>query len=56
MTKDLLVSPTTTKDYFSEEEEYTSPTKRGECDNEGCTNKRRDGSKYCQECSDKYHE
>ncbi len=25
------------------------------CKNEGCNNKRRNGSKFCQDCSDKHH-
>lgn len=42
--------------YFdSRSDEYTSKTKRGECMNEDCKNPRRDGSAFCQECSDKYH-
>ena len=57
MTEDLLVSSTTTiEDKKDKEEEYTSATKRGECSNEGCENKRRHGSAYCQECSDKHNE
>lgn len=34
-------------------EEYVSKTKLGECSND-CKNKRRHGSKFCQQCSDKY--
>ena len=34
--------------------EYTSKSKRHECKNQKCSNKRRNGSAYCQECSDKY--
>lgn len=33
---------------------YTSKTIRGECRNEDCDNLRRPGSKFCQECSDKF--
>lgn len=33
--------------------EYTSKTKRGECKNIECKNKRRHSSAYCQECSNK---
>ena len=33
-------------------EPYTSKSIRGECKNETCTNKRRNGSAYCQKCSD----
>lgn len=32
---------------------YTSKTKRSECIND-CKNPRKNGSKYCQECSDKH--
>ena len=32
-------------------EAYTSKSIRGECKNNGCINKRRDKSAYCQECS-----
>lgn len=31
---------------------YTSKTKRGECKNDACKEKRRDASAYCQKCSD----
>lgn len=34
--------------------DYTSKTKRGECAND-CTSKRRNGSKYCADCSTKHH-
>lgn len=32
------------------EEIYTSKTKRGECKNENCTNKRENGSSRCAAC------
>lgn len=32
---------------------YTSKTKRNECKNEGCTNKRQDGSSRCIKCARK---
>lgn len=34
---------------------YTSKTKRCECLNTGCMNKRREKSSYCQECSNKHN-
>jgi hypothetical protein len=33
---------------------YTSKSIRGECKNIGCKNPRRQGSAYCQQCSDKF--
>lgn len=36
-------------------EEYTSKCIRNECKNEKCKNKRRCGSAYCQNCSDKHN-
>ncbi len=33
-----------------EEKEYTSKTKRNECKNEKCTNKRANGSSRCEKC------
>lgn len=37
-----------------DKEEYTSKSKRNECANEECKNKKRNGSKYCQTCSDNF--
>jgi len=34
-------------------EKYTSKTKRNECKNEGCSNKRQDGSSRCLKCARK---
>lgn len=39
---------------MNKKEEYISKSNQGECKNEGCKNKRRDKSAYCQECSDKF--
>lgn len=42
------VLPLLNKQYF------TSKTQRGECKNNSCLNPRRNGSAFCEECSNKH--
>lgn len=39
---------------FLNKQYFTSKTQRGECKNNSCLNPRRQGSAYCQACSDKH--
>jgi len=39
-----------------QEQPELSKSQKGECKNAECRNPRRDGSAYCQACSDNYHQ
>lgn len=51
----MLKSFNDLKEMCKSTKQYFSRTKFGFCKNEGCYNKRRQCSAYCQECSDKFN-